>query len=84
VQRAVFFHIGVAAFFEKILFNLEMDAGVFANHAYHGLEHLNAMLILYCVTEGIDGGNNPLVLFVNNRYSQIVRGLPDNKDIVIQ
>jgi hypothetical protein len=84
VQRPMLFQIGVAAFFKKILFNLEMDAGVFVNHADHGLEHLIAMLVLYRETEGVDGGNNPLVLFVDNRYPQIIRGLPYNKDIVIQ
>jgi hypothetical protein len=61
-----------------------MDAGVFVNHADHGPEHLVAMLVLYREAEGIDSGNNTLVLFVNNRYPQIVRRLPDNKNAVIQ
>jgi hypothetical protein len=84
VQCTMIFQIGVAAFFKKILFNLEMDAGVFGNHADHGPEHLIAMLVLYCETKGIDGGNNSPVLLINNRYSQIVRWFPDNKNIVIQ
>jgi hypothetical protein len=80
----VLIQIGIAAFFKKILFNLEMDAGVFVNHADRGPEYLIAMLVLYREAEGVDGGNNPLVLLVNNRYSQIERGLPDNKNILFQ
>ena len=72
VQFAMAFKIGVAAFFKKILFDLEMDAGVFGNHAGYGPEHLIAMVVLYREAEGIDGGNNTPVMLINNRYPQIV------------
>ena len=51
VQCTVLFQVGVAAFFKKIFFNLEMDSGLFGNHADHGPEHLIAMIVLYRVTE---------------------------------
>jgi hypothetical protein len=84
VQCTMTLQTRIPAFVKKILFKLEMDAGVFGNHADDGPEHFIALLVLYRVAEGIDGGNNTTVLLINNRYPQIVRRLPDDKNIVIQ
>jgi len=76
------FKIGETTLPKKVLFKLKMDVRVFGDHIEHRVEYFYAMLVLHSIKKRIDGGHNSPMLLVNDRYSQIVFGFPNNKEIV--
>jgi len=83
MQAAMVSQTRKAVFFEKIFFYIEMDVRVFSDHVDYRLKHIFPEFMLHRVVEGVNGGNDSPVLFVDDRYSQIIFGLPNDKNITI-
>jgi hypothetical protein len=84
MQFVVSFRTPKIKLLQKSFLDLKMYARIIVHHVHDRGKRVFDVMILYAEIKRVYGGDNAPVLFVDDGDAQIIRWVPNNKNIMIQ